>query len=307
MLKVAARAASGPINLYPGESMVPRHFVVAVIASLLSFSAALHATKASCAFDTFTVPSKYTLNAVEGIGDDGTIVGQVIDNSTQLLMAFMRSPSGVITVYSVPKSINTGLYGQNALGTSAGNYLDSTSKVHGFTLTNGKFTAMNHPNAANTWLFGVNHVGAMAGSYGGGGAVKGYLLVNGKYTTIAYPGGQVTYPMAVNDSNAVVGSSASGWVNNGFLWQNGKFTTINFPNSRFGTILTGINNTGMIVGNHISADKSFGFMYANGVFKGIVYPGSYYTIAGGINNNGVISGQIFLTPTATIGFTATCK
>ncbi len=287
--------------------MVPRHFVFAVFVSLLSFSAALSATQASCTFDTFTAPTKYTLNAVEGIGDDGTIVGQLQNNDSQQLMAFTRSPSGVITVYSAPNAMMTGLYGDNATGTSVGSYQDKASKVHGFTLTNGTFAAMNYPNAANTWLFGDNHVGAAVGSYGGGGSVKGFLLVNGKYTSLAYPSGQVTYPMAVNDSNAVVGSSASGFVNNGFLWQNGKFTTINFPKSRFGTILTGINNAGLIVGNHISADKSFGFIYENGVFKGIVYPGSSYTVAGGINNNGVISGQIFLTATETIGYTATCK
>ena len=261
----------------------------------LSLSAALHAKQASCTFDTFTVPSQYTLNAVQGIGDDGTVVGQLVDNKTQHPVGFMRSPSGTITVYSAPNSTTTWLYGENATGTSVGSYLDKASKVHGFTLANGNFSAINYPNASNTWVFGVNHVGALVGSYGGGGSVKGFLLVNGKYTNIVDPGEQVTYPMAVNDNNAVVGSSASGWVNNGFLWQNGKFTAINFPKSRYGTILSGINNSGLIVGNHISADKSLGFIYENSVFKGIVYPGSINTVAGGINNNGVISGQIFLT------------
>ena len=287
--------------------MGPRHFVLAIVVSLLSLSAALHATTASCTFETFTVPSKYTLNSVGGIGDDGTVVGQLVVNDTQQLVAFMRSPGGVITVYAAPNSMMTGLYANNATGASAGSYQDKGSKMHGFTLTNGTFAAVNYPSAANTWLFGDNHVGALVGSYGGGASVKGFLLANGKYTNIAYPSGQVTYPMAVNDSNAVVGSSTSGWVNNGFLWQSGKFTTINFPKSRFGTILTGINNAGLIVGNHISADKSFGFIYESGAFKGIVYPGSYYTIAGGINNNELISGQIFLTATETIGFTAVCK
>jgi hypothetical protein len=280
---------------------------LAVIVLIASLSAVVHAKKASCTYDTFDVPSQYTLSTVEGIGDDGTVVGQVIDNKTQLPMGFMRSPNGTITVYSAPQSTTTWMNGQNATGTSAGYYLDKTAKVHGFTLENGNFNAINYPKGANTWIFGVNHVGALVGSYGGAGSVKGFLLVNGQYTTVAQSGQQLTYPMAVNDNNAAVGYSASGFVDNGFLWQNGKFTNINFPNSKFGTILSGINNAGVIVGNHISADKAWGFIYENGAFKTLAYTGAYYITAGGINNNGVISGQVYSTAKNSLGFTATCK
>jgi hypothetical protein len=287
--------------------MGPRHSVFGIVLSLLALSTALHAKKASCTFDTFSVPSQYSLSTVQGIGDDGTVVGQLIDNKTQLLVGFLRAPNGTVTVYSAPKSSTTWLYGNNATDTSAGSYLDSGSKVHGFTLVNNNFIEFDYPKAANTWLFGVNHVGSLVGSYGGGASVKGFLLANGQYTNIVNSGDQVTYPMAVNDSNAVVGSSASGWVNNGFLWQNGKFTAINYPKSKYGTILVGINNSGVIVGNRISADKSLGFVYENGVFKSIIYAGAKFTMTGGINNNGVISGQIYLTGTDTLGYTATCK
>jgi hypothetical protein len=47
--------------------------------------------------------------------------------------------------------------------------------------------------------------------------------------------------------------------------------------------------------------------YENGVFKSIVYSGANYTMAGGINNNGLISGQIYLTGNNTLGYTAICK
>ena len=57
--------------------------IPAIFVSLLLSSTALHATQASCTFDTFTVPSQYTLNSVEGVADDGTVVGQVVDNKTQ--------------------------------------------------------------------------------------------------------------------------------------------------------------------------------------------------------------------------------
>ncbi len=122
-----------------------------------------------------------------------------------------------------------------------------------------------------------------------------------------YPKGAITNPMAVNDNNAVVGSSLTGNFSSGFLWQNSKFTTINYPNSKFGTVLTGINNAGVIVGNRLSADKAFAFLYENNTFKSIVYAGAKFEIVGGINNNGVISGQIYMTGTESVGFTATCK
>src|SRR5580704_9027974 len=113
--------------------------------------------------------------------------------------------------------------------------------------------------------------------------------------------------MAVNDNNAVVGGSMSGTVSSGFLWQNGTFTTINYPKSKYGTQLTGINNSGVIVGNRLSADKAFAFVYENKTFKSIIYSGAAFELAGGINNNGVISGQIYLTGTKSMGFTATCN
>lgn len=287
--------------------MVPRHTLLAVFLSLLLLSPAFGGTKASCTFDTFDVPSGYTLNTVEGIADDGTVVGQLIDNKTQIPVGFMRSSGGDFTYYSAPKSSMTWLYQQNGTGTSSGSYLDSKYLVHGFTLVNGNFGAVDYPGADNTWVFGVNHVGALTGSYGGAGSVKGFMLVNGQYTNIVYPKGAITNPMAVNDSNAVVGSSLTGNFSSGFLWQNGNFTTINFPKSKFGTVLTGINNVGTIVGNRISADKAFAFLYENNTFKSIVYTGAKFEVVGGINNNGLVSGQIYLTGTKSLGFTATCK
>ena len=287
-----------------------RHSVLAMVAPILLLPPMLHAgKKASCTFDTFSAPSGYTLNMVQGIGDDGTVVGQLIDNETQVAVGFLRAPSGDITVYDAPKSSNTWVYGQNASNTSAGTFTDSKKgSVHGFTLTGSTFTQFDYPKAANTWLFGVNQLGSLAGSFANGTNTKGFLLSNtGKYTTIAYSGQQATYAMALNDNGAVVGYYASGWVNYGFLWQNGKFTDIDYPKAKFGTVLNGINNAGIIVGNRLTADTAQGFIYQNSAFKNIVYAGAKYTMTGGINNNGVISGLIFYNSTKSLGFTATCK
>jgi probable HAF family extracellular repeat protein len=131
--------------------------------------------------------------------------------------------------------------------------------------------------------------------------------VNGQYTAIAYPGAQLTYAQAINDNGAVVGAASVGLLSYGFLWQNGTFTDINYPKAPYGTGLVGVNNSGVIVGNHFSADRTFGFLYENGVFKNIVYTGANFSVTGGINNNGLISGQVYFKGGDTLGYTAVCK
>jgi uncharacterized membrane protein len=292
---------------------LPRLVFAAILIALLP-SAVTHAEDiASCNFTTFSAPSGYTLSEVNGVSDDGTVVGQLVDNKTLASVAFTYSASGVFTEYTAPKSMATWLYGRNGTGINAGSYQDSAypEHIHGFLLQSGQLTAINYPKASYTWLFDINQTGSAVGSYsdGGASATKGFVLINGDYTTIAYPKAQLTYPLAVNDSGVVVGSYASTLVSNGFLWQNGKFTTINYPNAKYGTALTGINNSGVIAGNHFSAENAFGFFYENGVFKNIVYTGENvkYTMTGGINNNGLISGQIYFKGGTNIGYTAVCK
>jgi uncharacterized membrane protein len=256
--------------------------VPAVIGTLLLQSSLMHAAKtASCTFDTFSAPSGYSFSQVQGVSDDGTVVGQLIDNKTLQYVAFMRSQSGVFTEYAVPKSSSTWLYGRNGSGDDAGFYQDTTNPehVHGFLLQSSKLTVVNYPKAANTWLFDVNQLGDSVGGFSASSSVvKGFMLVNGDYT-ISY----------------------------GFSWQDGTFTKIDYPNSKYGTVLTGVNNSGVIVGNHLSSDKDFGFIYENGVFENIVYSGGKYTMVGGINDNGLISGIIYLSGTDMLGYTATCQ
>jgi len=282
-----------------------------IVITLLFQSAAMHAaTTASCTFDTFSAPSGYSLSQVSGVSDDGTVVGQLLNNSTLQSEGFTRSASGVITQYAAPQSSTTWLYGRNGSGVNAGYYQATAypAHLHGFLLQGSTFTAVNHPNAANTWLFDVNLLGASVGSFSASASVtKGFMLVNGTYTTIAYPNALATYAMAINDNGEVVGSYASSIVSYGFAWNNGTFTAINYPKSKYGTGLLGVNNSGVIVGNHLSADQAHGFIYENGTFKNIVYSGAKFTEAGGINNNGLISGQIYFKGGTSLGFTAVCK
>jgi uncharacterized membrane protein len=292
------------------DSMALPRLVSGIIVTLLLFSAAMHANQiASCTFDTFSAPSGYSFNDIQGVSDDGTVVGQLVDNNTQQLVGFMRSPSGVFTEYSAPDSVVTWLSGRNSGGANAGYYQNAKNPqdLHGFLLQGGKLTVINYPKATNTELFDVNQLGAAVGSFSVSPSVtKGFMLVNGNYTTIAYPSAPATYAQAINDNGVIVGSYATS-VYNGFVWQNGTFTTINHPHAKYGTTLNGVNNSGVIVGNQLAGDRNFGFIYENGAFKSIVYPGGNYTLAGGINNNGLISGEIYLNGNGTLGYTATCQ
>lgn len=286
--------------------------VIVVLAMTLFLPpAVMHAAEtASCTFDTFSAPSGYSLSEVNGVTDDGTVVGQLADNETQAMVGFTYSASGVFTRYAAPESLNTWLYGGNGSGMNAGSYQAKAypSAIHGFLLKGGTLNEVNYPKAANTWLFDVNQLGAAVGSFSASKTVtKGFMLVNGKYTTIAYPGAQLTYAQAISDNGVVAGSYGNGLMSYGFLWQNGKFTLVNWPHAMYGSVLVGVNNSGVAAGDYFSGDFSFGFIYEGGVFKKIVYSGAKYTTAGGINNNGLVSGQIVFSSTHTLGYTAVCK
>ena len=283
---------------------------VGVLAAVLSVPfAARAANQASCTFTTFEAPQGYALAQVNDVSDDGTVVGQVEDNTNGAFVAFSRSAAGVYTIFDAPNSIFTWFSSRSQSGVNVGSYLDNAriQHVHGFAQSGKNFVEVNYPKATHSWLYGINAAGVVVGSFTKGSAVKGFVLDNGKYTTIAFAGAQATNPQAINDNKIVVGSYSDGTLDHGFIWQGGKFTTVDFPKTRFGTVLTSVNNAGLVVGNRLSADRAFGFIYKNSTFFNIVYPNAKSATVGGINSSGVISGQVFFSGTNTVGYTAVCK
>jgi len=280
-----------------------------LISWLLPASSALAANQASCTFTTFSAPAGYSFAQINGISDDGTVVGQLEDKSSGSFVAFSRSAAGKFTVYAASNSDFTWFVNRNAAGVNVGSYLDNRNPphVHGLAQSSAGTADVNYPKATHTWLYGINAAGIVVGNFSKGTITKGFKLDNGKYTLIRFSGAQVTTPQAINDNGLVVGSYFDGTLYHGFLWQNAKFTTVDAANARFGTILTGVNKAGTAVGNRLAADRSFGFLYANGAFANIVYSGAKNATAGGINSSGVISGQIVFSATNTLGYTAVCK
>lgn len=284
----------------------PRHFPV--ILALLSLSLLAYAAQpqASCTFTPFSAPSGYTLTMVNGIDDTGTVVGQLQDNNG-LLVAFSRDASGKFTIFKAPNSAMT-WFSHRSSGVNVGSYLDKAfpPAVHGFAQQGANFTAVNYPKATNTWLSGINKLGTVAGSFLNNTTSKGFILAGGKYTVIAHSGAVSTNPQAINDNGVVVGYYTDSKTH-GFTWKSGTFTTIDHPKSVYGTLLTDVNGSGVVVGNYLAGDHAWGFIYKNNTFYSVVYAGAKSASVGGINNNGVIAGQLFYTLRNVPGYTAVCK
>ena len=284
--------------------------VVVAIILLISGIPLVHAgiPTASCTFTTFTAPSGYTIYVVAGIDDNGNVVGELQNSKTGDVVGFNRSSKGTFTTYSVPNSYMTGFNHRVDSGVTVGTYQDATKlHMHGFALSGGKMVTVNYPKAVQTWLNGMNASGTAVGGYTTGLYSKGFQLANGTYKSISYPNALNTMMESINDNGLVVGYYMDATMFHGITWQNGTFHKIDFPNAQFGTILNDVNKSGVIVGNRYNQDFAFGFIYKNGAFAKIVYSGAKATSVGGINNNGVISGQLFFTAGNQPGYTAVCK
>jgi len=287
---------------------LPQTALILALSLLLLPGMALAAKQASCTFTTFTAPAGYAFAQINGISDDGTVVGQLEDKGSGAFVAFSRG-GGQFTIYHAPSSDYTWFNRRNLPGVNVGSYLDSKNPphVHGFAQSASGMVEVNYPKATHTWLYGINAAGAVVGNYSKGTTIKGFKLDGGRYTLIRYPNALTTTPQAINDNGLVVGSYSDGTVYHGFIWKNGSFTTVDAANARFGTVLTDVNKSETMVGNRLSADHAFGFIYKNGTFANIVYSGAKNATAGGINNSGVISGQIYFSATNTVGYTAVCR
>jgi hypothetical protein len=285
----------------------PTALAIILFISVIPF---LHAAipTASCTFTTFNAPNGYTIYFVGGIDDNGNVVGELQSNKTGDVIGFNRSPKGSFTTYDVPNSYMTGFNHRIDSGVMVGTYQDNTKlHMHGFALSGGNMVEVNYPKAVHTWLNGMNASGTVVGGYTTGVYSKGFQLTNGTYKSVAYPNALNTMLESINDNGLVVGYYMDAALFHGITWQNGTFHKIDFPNAQFGTVLIDVNKSGVIVGNRYNQDFAFGFIYKSGAFAKIVYSGAKAAAVGGINNNGVISGQLFITSGNQPGYTAVCK
>jgi len=104
----------------------------------------------------------YTL--IEGINDDGTIVGQFTDPQS---LAFVRTIDGTLTTFTGPDGATPAFPTSiNNSGTIVGGFRDSNGNLHGFFRTaDGTATPFDIEGATGTIIGAINNKGAIAGQY----------------------------------------------------------------------------------------------------------------------------------------------
>jgi probable HAF family extracellular repeat protein len=108
---------------------------------------------------------------------------------------------------------------------------------------------------------------------------------------VQVPGATATKLYGVSNNNVGVGFYLdSSNAQHGYEVANGKFTTIDNPGGT--TYLWGVNSSGTVVGYYVDSQSNYNaFSWSNGVFTPIVPPGGSQSLAYGINDNGVITGE----------------
>ena len=195
-------------------------------------------------------------NRKQGTGfsvqSSGQTVGFALDNLDP------ASPDPVVrTLLSVPGSVTTVPMKINDSGQIVGIYFDAPGNEHGFLLSNGRYTTIDFPGSFGTEVLALNN--------------KHDLTIAGDYTDAA--GAFHGFTFEVNG---------------------GVFKSFDVPNAA-GTAIWGINDSNRIVGRfHQDVGHFRGFVGTLGKTQIVDYVNDPQNITslGGINNAGVIAGQV---------------
>lgn len=293
------------------SSLVSSLFVSFGLALVFTSVPLVAQTQANCTFKTFDPPSGYIYGFYpNGINHYNTIVGEADGPQEGTGKAFIRYSGGGMSLFGVPKAQYTVLTRRNLYGTSVGWYGTQPVTVapgtgsKGLIYTSKSYATLNYPGSPSTELNGINKwntiVGTALGSGEAGGtkATFGFKHQNGKFTQIRYPGATQTIVTGINDNGVIIGGYQKGnsqW--SGFMLEGGTFKNVKLSP---GYVPSDINNQGEIVsGNEI--------LYPNGKLEIIYLPGSANTSALGINDLGIITGDVSYGTFEFKGFTATCE
>lgn len=190
----------------------------------------------------------------------------------------------------------TDTYGVNASNTITGDYLDSSSVMHGMILKGTKLTTIDDKNGSGTAGFGINSAGLVVGWYtNSSGTITGFGYNKGKFSDIAPKGALETEATGVNDKGDVVGLYIdSAGAQHGFLLHAKKYTKFDAPKAYNTTAGWGIDNKGEIT---LYAFDSGGlyhsFLKTGTKFKELIAESGQQTIVHTPNNKGDIVGTVF--------------
>jgi hypothetical protein len=155
-----------------------------------------------------------------------------------------------------------------------------------------KFTTVQIEGAHGTGIYYVNNAGALVGQYvDSAGVTHGFKLLGHTLTTLDDPkwSGRFSECEAINSHNVIVGDyiNSSG-ISTSFIYQRGKFHDIGPANS----YAYGINDSEIVTGFYQDpAGVYHGYVWHQNTWTRLDKPGASYTLAAGINNNGLITVQ----------------
>jgi probable HAF family extracellular repeat protein len=219
---------------------------------------------------------------------------------------------GIKTVDFPLSQARTSLYGVNNYGSVVGQiFLETQGTIQSFVLEGGKFTIVKYAGSVSTQAYGINDHDTVSGTYQLGTQDYGFLWSQGQFSTISVPAQHAAWVTGLNDLGDVVGyyfeGKGSDRTNAGFAYikkTNERFT-LSFPGA-LNTWAMAINNLGQIVGFYQLSNQSNeeAFLYADGVYTAIG-PFANGAVAWGINDTGVIVGQLGQFYGGWLGFVAT--
>jgi uncharacterized membrane protein len=232
-----------------------------------------------------------------GINNAGDIVGDytVDGNETH---GFLLS-GGYYTTIDYPGATFTFLFGINDVGQIVGSAAGRSGELkRGFVyeIATQTFTDFAFPGAERTQAYGLNNAGDVVGSY----EVlhqqlvpRGFVFSGGTYSSLNVPASGSTELTGINDDGEIVGFATfdRGLVVESAVYFDGEFTKIGLPASV--VYANGINGSGAVVGHFISSDgEAVGFVFENGAITRLKYPPGYPASPSGVNNFGLVVGQV---------------
>jgi len=197
-------------------------------------------------------------------------------------------------------------------GTVTGYYQDLNSHYHGFVWRNGVFQPVNYPGAMDTLLFGVSNRGVAIGYYGDGTTnhTVMYSVRSGAWSALPdIPNYTQNDGYCINDLGVAVGNAFSSSAAAAWIWDPASqaYSFLDVPGAaQYSTSPSCLNDKNQVAGYYADAVGTYhGFIEEGGAYTTVDVPGAADTYPDGIDNEGVIQGQIFDAAFVAEGFVGT--
>ena len=192
-----------------------------------------------------------------------------------------------------------------------GYYADSSSNYHGFVWQNGVLETVNYPGAQNTLLYGINNQGVAIGYYGDGTTNHAvtYTISTATWTSLPdIPDYSQNDAYCINDLGFAVGNAYEGSSSAAWIWdpKAASYSMFAVPGAAESTTSPScLNNKNQVAGYYADSNGVYhGFLKEYGTYATIDFPGAADSFLDGINDAGIIQGQIIDASGAADGFVA---